>query len=54
MYLYKEWYVEKGSYRLKLTHTAFDSSGKAVETVINIVRLSLIKRLIYPWLHRLW
>ena len=32
--LYKEWYVEKGTYRLKLTHTALDSSGKAVETVI--------------------
>lgn len=34
VYLYKEWYVEKGSYRLKLTHTAQDSSGKVVETVI--------------------
>jgi len=35
MYLYKEWYVEKGTYRLKLTHTAIDSSGKTVETVVN-------------------
>lgn len=33
MYLYKEWYVEKGSYRLKLTHTALNSSGEVVETV---------------------
>ncbi len=32
--LYKEWYVEKGAYRLKLTHTALDSSGKTLETVI--------------------
>lgn len=34
IYLYKEWYVEKGSYRLKLTHTARDSSGDVIETVI--------------------
>ena len=34
MYLYKEWYVEKGTYRLKLTHTALDSSNNIVETVI--------------------
>ncbi len=32
--LYKEWYIEKGTYRLKLTHTALDSSGKTLETVI--------------------
>ncbi len=34
MYLYKEWYVVKGTYRLKLTHSAYDSSGNIVETVI--------------------
>lgn len=34
IYLYKDWYVEKGSYRLKLTHTALNSSGKVIETVI--------------------
>ncbi|WP_326908545.1 hypothetical protein [Sedimentibacter sp. MB31-C6] len=33
MYLYKDWYVEKGSYRLKTTHTALDSSGDVIETV---------------------
>ncbi len=33
MYLYKEWYVEKGSYRLKLTHTALNNSGVVIETV---------------------
>lgn len=33
VYLYKEWYVEKGSYRLKTTHTALDSSGDVIETV---------------------
>jgi len=35
MYLYKEWYVEKGTYRLKLTHIAIDSTGKTVETVVS-------------------
>ena len=34
MYMYKDWYVAKGTYRLKLTHTAIDSSDKIVETVI--------------------
>ncbi|MDD4780224.1 MAG: hypothetical protein PHT02_06350 [Tissierellia bacterium] len=34
MYLYKEWYVVRGTYRLKLTHTALNSSGRVVETVI--------------------
>lgn len=34
MYIYKDWYVTKGTYRLKLTHTALDSSDKIVETVI--------------------
>lgn len=33
MYLYKEWYVVKGTYRLKTTHTALDSSGDVIETV---------------------
>ncbi|WMJ76526.1 MULTISPECIES: hypothetical protein [unclassified Sedimentibacter] len=33
MYLYKDWYVEKGSYRLKTTHTALDSSGDVIEIV---------------------
>ncbi|MDD2494792.1 MAG: hypothetical protein PHE29_06320 [Tissierellia bacterium] len=33
-YLYKNWYVVKGSYRLKLTHNAINSSGNTVETVI--------------------
>jgi len=33
IYLYKDWYVKKGSYRLKLTHTALNSSGKVIETV---------------------
>ena len=34
MYISKNWYVEKGTYRLKLTHTAINSSDKIVETVI--------------------
>lgn len=33
MYLCKNWYVERGSYRLKLTHTAMDSFGDVIETV---------------------
>lgn len=33
-YLFKDWYVARGSYRLKLIHTAIDSSNKIVETVI--------------------
>ena len=34
MYISKDWYVARGTYRLKLTHTAIDSSDKIVETVI--------------------
>lgn len=34
IYISKNWYVEKSTYRLKLTHTAINSSNKTVETVI--------------------
>ena len=33
IYLANDWYVVKGTYQLKLTHTSYNSSGQLLETV---------------------
>ena len=38
IYLSKDWYVVKGTYRLKLTHTAKNTNGTIAETFTNYSR----------------